>query len=270
MATTVTKTLLIDENNASTYCTATVLELEQSSYAFYLYLDGEKYGYAHLNDAAKALIYPTATAHPFQLDSVMSHSKSGGSATVKLEFDDIAVHNTSISGISQKEHSQSGIVADVISNSTRSTKIGWHIEGSSTVSSFRVGHVQITLHFNQYGMTCHKANRAKGVASVSVSSATPYEGDPVTFSATLMDGAKWYGWYSDPEHTQLVSTDQEYSIVAGSDVTLYAYASLGTGFYFKRNNQWINSIEIYKKIDGVWTYIEKSDIDLTIQYKVDI
>ena len=36
MATTVKKTLLIDENNAKTYCTATKLELEQSSYAFYL------------------------------------------------------------------------------------------------------------------------------------------------------------------------------------------------------------------------------------------
>lgn len=237
MATTTTRSLLIDENNASTYCTATVLELSQSSYAFYLYLDGEKYGYAHLNDAGKALIYPTATARPFQLDSVMSHSKSGGSATVKLEFNDVAVHTTSISGISQKEHSQTGIVADVISNSTRSTKIGWHVEGSSTVSAFRVGHVQITLHFNQYNMVCNKANRAKGVASMSISSATPYEGDPVTFSATLIDGAKWYGWYSDPEHTQLVSTDREYTIIAGGDVTLYAYASLGTGFHVKCNNQ---------------------------------
>jgi hypothetical protein len=148
MANVVTTSLLIDETNAKTYCTATTLVLEQSSYAFYLYLDGKSDGWAHLNDAAKEILYPSATAHPFRLDSIMSHSRSGGSADVNLEFDDIIVHNTKIEGLSQKEHVKTEIVDDVVLNSTRATKIGWHVDGSSTVSAFRVGHVQVDFYFN--------------------------------------------------------------------------------------------------------------------------
>jgi hypothetical protein len=268
MATTVKKTLLIDENNAKTYCTATKLELEQSSYAFYLYLDGQSDGWAHLNDAGKEVLYPTATAHPYQIDSLMSHSKSGGNADVILEFDDIAVHTTEITGLSQKVHSQTGITGDIITNSTRATKIGWHIDGSSTVSAFRVGHVEVSFYFNQYEFNGYKVKRAKGIESVTVSSNSPYEGDPTTFSVTLVEGAKWYGWYSDEEHTQLVSTDMDYTIIAGEDITLYAYASLGTDFYVKKDANWINSIDILKKVDGIWVYVDKTDIDLDKQFQV--
>lgn len=268
MATTVKKTLLIDENNAKTYCTATKLELEQSSYAFYLYLDGQSDGWAHLNDAGKEILYPTTTAHPYQIDSLMSHSKSGGKADVILEFDDVAVHTTEITGLLQKVHSQTGITGDIITNSTRATKIGWHIDGSSTVSAFRVGHVEVSFYFNQYEFNGYKAKRAKGVETVTVSSSSPYEGDPTTFSVTLVEGAKWYGWYSDEAHTQLVSTDMDYTIIAGEDITLYAYASLGTGFHVKKNESWINSIDILKKVDGIWVYVDKTDIDLEKQFQV--
>lgn len=266
MATIVKKTLLIDENNAKNYCTAEILELEQSSYAFYLYLDGKRDGWAYLNDTGKEALYPTATAHPYQIDSLMSHSKSGGKADVILEFDDVAVHTTQISGISQKVHSQTGITGDIVTNSTRATKIGWHIDGSSTVSAFRVGHVEVSFYFNQYEFNGYKAKRAKGVESVTVSSNSPYEGDPTTFSVTLVDGAKWYGWYSDAAHTQLVSTDMDYTVVAGKDLTLYAYASLGTGLYTKKDGTWVNSIDIYKKNGNTWVIIEKEDVDLSKIY----
>jgi hypothetical protein len=266
MATTVKKTLLIDENNAKTYCTATNLELQQSSYAFYLYLDGKSDGWAHLNDAGKEALYPTATAHPYQIDSLMSHSKSAGKADVILEFDDVAVHTTEISGISQSVHSQTGITNDIITNSTRATKIGWHIDASSTVSAFRVGHVEVSFYFNQYEFNGYKAKRAKGVDSITVSSNSPYEGDPTTFSVTLVEGAKWYGWYSDEAHTQLVSTDMNYTVIAGEDLTLYAYASLGTGLYIKKDGNWINSIDIYKKDGDAWVLIEKEEVDLEKLY----
>lgn len=270
MATTVKKTLLIDENNAKTYCTATKLELEQSSYAFYLYLDGKSDGWAHLNEAGKEVLYPTATAHPYQVDSLMSHSKSGGNADVILEFDDVAVHTTEIAGLSQKEHSQTGITGDIITNSTRATKIGWHVDGSSTVSAFRVGHVQLDLYFNQYEFNGYKAKRAKGVESITVSSSSPYEGDPTTFSVSLVEGAKWYGWYSDEAHTQLVSTDMDYTVVAGEDLTLYAYASLGTGLHVKKDNTWVNSIDIFRKEGDAWVLIEKEDVDLEKLYNTFI
>lgn len=269
MANVITTSLLIDEHNAKTYCTATNLELQQSSYAFYLYLDGKSDGWAYLNDAGKEALYPSATAHPFRLDSIMSHSRSGGSADVNLEFDDIVVHNTKIEGLSQKEHVKTEIVDDVVLNSTRATKIGWHVDGSSTVSAFRVGHVQVDFYFNQYSFTGNKALKAKGVDTITISNPAPYEGDPVTFSATLFEGAKWYGWYADEAHTQLVSKDLDYTIIAGEDITLYAYASLGTGLYLKKDNQWINSINIYKKINGEWIDITKTDFNVNGNYTLE-
>jgi hypothetical protein len=91
----------------------------------------------------------------------------------------------------------------------------------------------------------------------------------VTFSATLFEGAKWYGWYADEAHTQLVSKDLDYTIIAGEDITLYAYASLGTGLYLKKDNQWINSINIYKKINGEWIDIGKADFNVNGNYTLE-
>ena len=41
----------------------------------------------------------------------------------------------------------------------------------------------------------------------------------------VYDGATWVGWYSDAACTNLVSTDQNYSISPASDLTLYAKAT---------------------------------------------
>lgn len=269
MASIVTKEITITNDNAKTYCVGTILELAPSTYAFALYLDGAKDGWAHLNDAAKAVIYPTATAHPFKLDSSITGSRSGGTMYVHLEYDDQELHTCQITSITKQAHNQSDIVGDVISNSTRATKIGWHVAGSSTVSDFRVKETTIRLYFNQYQMIGNKAKRAKGVESIIISSNAPYEGDPVTFSPVLVEGAKWYGWYSDEAHTQLVTTDMDYTVTAGADLTLYAYATLGTGFNVKKDGEWVNSIDIFKKIDGVWSLIEKEDVDLSKQYTVE-
>jgi hypothetical protein len=76
MAQVITKTLRIDETNAKTYCIADTLELAQSNYAFYLYMDGDDDGSATLNDAAKEVLYPTATARPFKVESKISASSS--------------------------------------------------------------------------------------------------------------------------------------------------------------------------------------------------
>ena len=264
MATVETFTLVVDEDNAKELCWADTLQLEDGSYAFRLYLDGSTNGWAHLNDDAKAQLYPTATARPFKLDSYIVASRSGGTMYVTLEFEGTTVHEAKITSITKKEHSQLDITHDLISNSTRATDIAWQIDGSSTISDFRVDSTTVNMYFNRYEIILYKANRAKGVESVSISDPNPYQGDMVTATATLVNGAKWYGWYSDPEHTHLITADQTVSWYPGEDLVAYAYASLPTGLSFKENGQWINSIDILKKVNGEWVYIDdKSEVDIS-------
>ncbi len=266
MATVEKRTININEDNAAELCWADTLELEDGSYAFRLYLDGETDGWAHLNDAAKAELYPTATARPFKLDSYITASRSGGTMYVTLELEGTAVHEAKITSISKKEHSQLDITHDLISGSTRATDIAWQIDGSSTVSDFRVDSTTIDMYFNRYEVQGFKANRAKGVKDFHISNTNPYHGDIVEVTVELEEGAKWYGWYADPEHTVLLSADMNMVFESGNDVVAYAYATLGTGLHFKLGGQWFSSIEIMRKVNGQWTYIEKSDVDTSVPY----
>ncbi len=266
MATVEKRTININEDNAKELCWAEHLELEGSSYAFVLYLDGSTDGWAHLNEAAMAELYPTETARPFKLDSTIVGSRSAGTMYVTLEFDGTAVHEAKITSISKQEHSQSDITHDLISSSTRATDIAWQVDGSSTVSSFRVDSTTIDMYFNRYTVQGFKANRAKGVKDFHISNTNPYHGDIVEVTVELEEGAKWYGWYADPEHTILMTTDMNMVFESSNDVVAYAYATLGTGFHFKLDGQWFNSIEIMRKVNGQWTYIEKSDVDTSVPY----
>ena len=266
MATIEKRTINVNEDNAKELCWADTLELEDGSYAFRLYLDGSTDGWAHLNDSAKAELYPTATAKPFKLDSYIVASRSGGTMYVTLEFEGTAVHEAKITSITKKTHSQLDITHDLISSSTRATDIAWQVDGSSTISDFRVDSTTIDMYFNRYTVQGFKANRAKGVKDFHISNTNPYHGDPVEVTVELEEGAKWYGWYADPEHTVLMSTDMNMIFESSNDVVAYAYATLGTGFHLMKSGKWINSIEIMRKVNGQWTYIEKSDVDTSVPY----
>lgn len=261
--TVVEKTLTLTQDNSKELCWAESLELEDRTYAFALYFDGETTGRAHLNDDAKAQLYPTATARPFKADSTISGSRSSGSMTVNLDFDNQTIHTAAVTGITQDLYTLNNITHSAISNSTKSSDISYQIIGTSPVVDYRVKTTTLKLYFNQYDIELRLADRAKGVASVSISDPNPFFGDTVTATAELVEGAKWYGWYVDPEHTQLLAAEQTVSWEPGEDLVAYAYASLPTGFQFKKNGTLVNSIDIYKKINGVWTPIEKSEIDIS-------
>lgn len=225
MAKVVQTTLQISESNVEQYCIADGLSLNTGGYAIRLYLNGHTQGSAILNNAAKEVLYPSATAHPFKVDSFIRANKSGGSMTISLQFDGTSVQSEAGDwGSALKNKTKEGISDPVVINSNRSTEIKWHIKGSSTVSRFSIASTRLTFYFNQYEMSANKGTGADGVKSVSVSNSSPYQGDTVTFTPTLVNGATWYGWYSDAQCTQLVSTEQNYSIVTNSDITLYAKA----------------------------------------------
>lgn len=262
MATVITKELNITIHNSSTYCTAVNCDLDKETYAFRKYLNGSTDGYATLNDAAKELLFPSGTAHPFKADSVISCSRSGGTCTVALQFGGTAVHTGNYTSITQQVRTSNGITNAAVTGSTKSTQIRWHIHGPN-FSAQRVKYVDLKLYFNQYACAANAVG--DGIASVGVDKAEAYDGDSVTFTATLKSGATFHGWFSDAACTQLLSTSRIYT-TAASDLTLYAKATrevTGTGSYVKADGVWCEVEAVYKKINGVW--VLQSDIDAVKQ-----
>lgn len=231
MSSVISKSLAIAESTVEQYCTADGLSLNAGGYAIRLYLNGGKTGYAILNDAAKEVLYPTATAKPIKADSQIRGSRSAGTMSVNLQFDSVNVHSVSFSSTSLKTILSEGITDSAVTTSTRSTEIKWQVNGSSTVSNFRVSTTDLTLYFNQYSMSANLGDGANGVRSVSPSSSVSYDGDTITFTSDLYNGASWGGWYSDSACTQLVSSDRNYSVAPSSDITLYAKATLEQALY---------------------------------------
>lgn len=226
MAKVVQTTLQIAETNVEQYCIADGLSLNTGGYAIRLYLNGHTYGSAILNDAAKEVLYPSATAHPLKIDSFIRANKSGGSMTISLQFNGTSVDSETGSwGTGLKDKIKEGISDPVVVNSNRSTEIKWHIKGSSTVSRFSIASTRLTFYFNQYAMRPLIGNDANGIQEATVSNASPYQGDTIVFTPKLVQGATWVGWYSDAACTNLVSTDQNYSVSPTSDLTLYAKAT---------------------------------------------
>lgn len=232
MAKVLQTTLQISEANVEQYCIADGLSLNTGGYAIRLYMNGHTQGSAILNDAAKEVLYPSATAHPFKIDSFIRANKSGGSMTISLQFDGTNVQSeTGDWGTGLKNKTKEGISDPVVINSNRSTEIKWHIKGSSTVSRFSIASTKLTFYFNQYEMRPLVGNNANGIQKVTVSNASPCQGDTVTFTPKLVNGATWDGWYSDAACTNLVSTDQNYSVSPSSDITLYAKAIIDANLY---------------------------------------
>lgn len=261
--TIVERTLTLTQDDTKDYCWAEELELEDRTYAFALFLDGASKGRAHLNDTAKAMLYPNETARPFKADSTISGSRSSGSMTVNLDIDDQTVHTAAVKGITQDLYTLNNITHSAISNSTKSSDISYQIIGTSPIVDYRVKTTTLTFYFYQYTINLNLANRARGVQSVSISDPNPYFGNAVTATAELIEGAKWYGWYADPEHTELITDEQTVTWEAGGDLVAYAYASLPTGFKIKQNGTMVNAIDLFRKTNGVWVPIEKNEIDIS-------
>ena len=256
MANVVGRTLLIEYGDAETYLTASGVSLDISVFGgtmtIRLYLQS-KNGYAIYNSAALDALFPNATAHPVKADSEIFAAalSSNSNCYVALEFDGTEVQKAYAPNSSGK--TTSGTLTDsAILNSTKSSTIRYHVYANRTTNAVGTGYTSLTLYFNQYACSANTAGN--GVESASVSDATPWDGDSVTFTATLKSGATWHGWYSDAACTQLVSTEQSYS-AAAADLTLYAYATKdtsGTGIYLKQNGAYKEAQAAYKKVNGVW------------------
>lgn len=268
MATSVARTLAMPYGGTAQYVTLnsnvradySIIGIEAN---LILYNRGTT-GYCTLNSDAMNVLYPTATAHPYRLDHYMkggSVPQNNTNCYIHLLFDGTAVQlETNWTDDRNVERNMLNCTVSAVTNSTRSSTIRYvlGVNRKSIAQATGTNDISIILYFWQYSCVANTAGN--GVTSASVSNDTPWDGDSVTFSATLKSGATWHGWYSDAACTQLVSTAQTYTTTA-ADLSLYAYATkdtTATGIYLKQNGAYTQAQAAYKKVNGVW--VQQADI----------
>lgn len=215
--------LRIVYDNASQYLTADNCAVGVKSYGKGVVIKSTaQSGYAILNDAAKAVLFPNAVAKPVKADSRIA---CGASVKDKDNYCSLEINGTEVHKVlcSVEVDEQDGITNSLITDATLATTIRYHlhIDNLFVAAACSVG--QLTLYFKRY--SCAAIASGNGVMSASVSEAEPWDGQNIDFSVNLVQGATWVGWYSDAACTNLVSTDQNYSVSPTSDLTLYAKAT---------------------------------------------
>lgn len=179
-----------------------------------------------MNDAGRDVLFPSAAAIAHKVDvwaqtiSTLNSSKNtinvaiAGQNAITTERirTSLTEHTGSVSGSFTKSNTSVVYVIKIVN--------GFHAAGIRDTS--------ITAYFTQYSCAANKVGN--GVKNVSVSNAEPYEGETVTFSAELYNGANFDGWYSNESCTQLVSSSLTYSTTA-ADLTLYAKATIEAVIY---------------------------------------
>ena len=180
-----------------------------------------------MNDAGRDVLFPSAAAIAHKVDvwaqtiATLNSSKNtinvaiAGQNAIATEriHTSLTEHTGSVSGSFTKSNTSAVYVVKIAN--------GFHAAGVRDTS--------ITAYFTQYFCAANKAGN--GVKSVSVSNAEPYNGETVTFSAELYNGANFDGWYSDEACTQLASSSLTYSTTAAADLILYAKATIDAAIY---------------------------------------
>lgn len=215
--------LRIVYDNAVQYLTADNCAVGVKSYGTGVAIKSTaKSGYATLNTAAKAVLFPNSKAHPVKADSRIACGASTKNSNnyCSLEIGGTEVHKVLCS---DEVGEQDGIDSAVITNATSATEIRYHLHINNLFVAGACSVGQLTLYFNRY--SCTAIAVGNGIKSAMVSDTEPWDGQDVDFSANLIQGATWDGWYSDAACTNLVSTDQNYSVSPTSDLTLYAKAT---------------------------------------------
>ena len=180
-----------------------------------------------MNDAGRDVLFPSEAAIAHKVDvwaqtiATLNNRKNtiniaiAGQNAITTEkiSTSLTEHTGSVSGSFTKSNTSAVYVVKIAN--------GFHAAGVRDTS--------ITAYFTQYSCVANKVGN--GIKSVSVSNAEPYEGETVTFSAELYNGANFDGWYSDESCTQLVSSSLTYSTTAAADLALYAKATIDADIY---------------------------------------
>lgn len=225
------KTLTVTYDNSSTYLTASGgCKVKYSALGNNCILanpvTGNANGYGTLTASAMDALFPNAAAHPTSI-SVSALLESGNSNSyIALEFDETEVARQNAPTSAGVRYFNSS--AEKVTGSSKGSSIRFHTHKNSSLTwcdiQYSSGNeLVITLYFNRYDFSAV----GMGGVSASVSSATGFDGDSITWSANVQSGYSFDGWYSDAARTQLVSTALSYTeTVNGVDRTLYAKCHL--------------------------------------------
>lgn len=172
-------------------------------------------GYATLKDSAKSILYPNAIAHPLYVSIATRVNTSSGTQHIYLQFDGTEVASTSVTSSTKAWEAISD--ADAVKASTIDSVIRFFFYKSVGPSNNMEDSLTIDLAFTQYDFA---ASAGTGIASATVDKSTGFDGDTITFTATMEDGYAFEGWYNGDT---LISTDASYAHTAnGADLTLTA------------------------------------------------
>lgn len=240
-----------------------------------MFIGGTSIGYANLNSDAKNILYPNGTAHPTTFDIHTSFHTDGkwlSNPDARL-YVDFNVNGAGYSGITDSSSGTTVIIttktsftnltktySDVVQaskdlfTSSNKSNVSIRIGTKATSTKSYIRYVGLFFYFTRYDFS---AVSGEGVASASVSSATGYDGDEITFTAEVQDGYEFVGWYAGDT---LVSTSQSYThTINGSDLQLTAKAvRLYTNLYVKENGAYTRVLDVYKKVNG--TYVKQTNI----------
>lgn len=105
------------------------------------------------------------------------------------------------------------------------------------------------------------------------------QGLTTIYTADILPGYKFKGWYLDEACTKFITSSNPYEATAptyptenasATFLTVYAKAikPATTGIYLKQNGTYKQANAIYKKVNGVWTATNKTALDTTTKYKI--
>lgn len=180
-----------------------------------------------MNDAGRDVLFPSAAAIAHKVDvwaqAIATLNNSKNTINVAIAGQNAITTERIHTSLNEYTGSVSGSFTKSNTSAVYVVKIanGFHAAGVRDTS--------ITAYFTQYSCTAKKSGN--GVKNVSVSNTAPYEGETVTFSAGLYNGANFEGWYSDEACTQLVSSSLTYSTTPRADLTLYVKATIDAVIY---------------------------------------
>lgn len=256
-------------DNAKQYLTADNCAIGVESYGNGVVIKSTaRSGYAIFNDAAKAVLFPNVKARPVKADSRIA---CGASIKNKNNYCSLEISGTEVHKVlcADEVGEHDGLTSAAITGATSATVLRYHLHINNVFIAAACSVGQLTLYFNRY--SCAANAVGNGIASATVSDAEPWDGDSVTFTATLATGAAFDGWYSDAACTQRVSTSLSYTTTA-TDLTLYAKATqaapTGTGVYIKRAGAQIQAAAVWRKANGLWVKSDKTAIEAGKNYRL--
>lgn len=190
----------------------------------------------HLEDSPKNILISNAQICFKRRNTTANSNKV--TFSVVLKQGNTTLFSGSFSASSTDDYGQNAPhFEDQLSGITSLSDLSLEITTSSSKSAsknddfqIRISQVYVHLVYTEASNTYNCAAVAKdNITAATISNTHPIKGDSVIYTATYEKYCPFLGWYSDEACTNLVSTENPFTIVPTSDLTLYAKAGENIG-----------------------------------------